>query len=499
MTLRTYKKKRSFKKTPEPLGKPSGSRSKKTFVVQRHDASHLHYDFRLEAKGVLKSWAIPKGPSMNPSEKRLAVMVEDHPIEYAKFEGDIPEGNYGAGHVDIWDNGSYEPVDENGETMSEKEFLAHLKNGSVKFKLNGKKLKGEFALVLMKGGGENNWLLIKHKDEFATNDDYDIESLPHSLKAAKKSNSKKGNAKKSPYKASYGRGKETVKFTNIDKVFFPDDGYTKGDIIEYYDKISKYILKHLKDRPQSLRRNPNGIKDDGFFHKDVGGDVPDWIDKYKSWSDSANKEINYIVCNKKATLLYMANMGCIEINPWNSRTISPDNPDYLVLDLDPSDKNTFDEVIETAQVIHEILEGAGCANYCKTSGATGLHIYVPLAAKYDYEQARIFSQIVAKMAQEQLPKITSVERSLKKRGNKIYIDYLQNKTGQTLSCVYSARPKPGATVSTPLEWKEVKPGLTPQDFNIMNIFKRLEKKGDLFAQVLKKGIDMEKVLRKLEG
>ncbi|HYD22871.1 MAG TPA: hypothetical protein VEB40_15415, partial [Flavipsychrobacter sp.] len=184
----------------------------------------------------------------------------------------------------------------------------------------------------------------------------------------------------------------------------------------------------------------------------------------------------------------------------NSKVQAPDNPDYIVMDIDPSDKNTFAQVIETAHVIHDILDKAGCPSYCKTSGATGLHVYVPLAAKYNYEQAREFAHMIAILAQEQLPDFTSLERSLKKRGNdRIYIDYLQNRPGQTLSSVYSARPKPGAPVSTPLDWKEVKPGISPRDYNIKNIFKRLEKKGDLFAPVLKKGVDIIKAIKKLGG
>jgi bifunctional non-homologous end joining protein LigD len=288
--------------------------------------------------------------------------------------------------------------------------------------------------------------------------------------------------------------------TNLDKIYFPDEGYTKGDVIEYYDKVSKYIVKYLKDRPESLRRNPNGIKDEGFFHKDAGDAAPQWIDKYAMYSESADKQINYIMCNDKASLLYIANMGCIEINPWNSRYMTPDNPDYLVMDLDPSDNNTFDQVIEAANVVHDILERAECKNYCKTSGATGLHIYVPLSAKYDYEQARMFAEMIANLTVEQLSAFTSIERSLKKRGKgNIYIDYLQNKSGQTLSTVYSVRPKPGATVSTPLDWSEVRPGLTPKNFNIKNIIRRIEQKGDLFAGVLKGGINMEKALKKIGG
>lgn len=203
MGLGTYKKKRRFNETPEPEGKVEKAADKLTFVVQRHDASRLHYDFRLEADGVLKSWAVPKGPSLNPSDKRLAVMVEDHPVSYGTFEGDIPEGNYGAGHVDVWDHGTYEPVNEKGEVITEKEFLQNLKEGSIKFAMKGRKLKGEFALVQMKGRGENNWLLIKHRDKYATDEAYDSEeyakksSLKYSAeKRARKATAKKPAAKK---------------------------------------------------------------------------------------------------------------------------------------------------------------------------------------------------------------------------------------------------------------------------------------------------------------
>lgn len=174
MSLSTYKSKRRFQETPEPEGKTASSKSRLIFTVQRHHASHLHYDFRLELNGVLKSWAVPKGPSLNPKDKRLAMMVEDHPKDYAGFEGDIPEGNYGAGHVDVWDHGTYEPVDEKGEVISPAQFAKDLKAGSVKFRLKGKKLKGDFALVHMKKG-ERTWLLIKHRDKYATDEPYNSE------------------------------------------------------------------------------------------------------------------------------------------------------------------------------------------------------------------------------------------------------------------------------------------------------------------------------------
>jgi bifunctional non-homologous end joining protein LigD len=290
-----------------------------------------------------------------------------------------------------------------------------------------------------------------------------------------------------------------VKLTNQNKLYFPKDGITKGQVVAYYNSISKYILPYLKDRPESLKRNPNGIEDKGFYHKDAAEDAPSFVDSITLYSEGARKDIDYILCNNKATLLYMNNLGCIEVNPWCSRTKSLDNPDYLVLDLDPSDKNTFNQVIDTALAVKEILDKAGAVGYCKTSGASGLHIYVPLAAKYDYDQARMFAELVAHHAQELVPKFTTLERSLNQRKGRLYIDYLQNKRGQTLASVYSMRPVPGATISTPLEWKEVKHGLHPSDFTMETLPKRLEKKGDLFKPVLGKGIDMVKCLKKMEG
>jgi bifunctional non-homologous end joining protein LigD len=292
-------------------------------------------------------------------------------------------------------------------------------------------------------------------------------------------------------------GSHEVLLTNQEKLYWPDEKITKGDLIEYYDKVSRYILPYLKNRPQSLRRNPNGIKDRGFFHKDAGHDAPDWVDTASLPADGAKKKIEYILCNNKATLLYLNNLGCIELNPWNSRIGKLDNPDYMVIDLDPSDNNTFEQIIDTARVVKEILDKAGANAYCKTSGATGLHVFVPLKAQYGYDEIRDFAEIIALRTQEILPATTTVERSLNKRNGRIYLDYLQNKKGQTVASVYSVRPKPGATVSTPLLWKEVKPGLTPSMFTMHNLVKRLQKKGDLFQGVLKEAINLKKCLKNL--
>ena len=295
-------------------------------------------------------------------------------------------------------------------------------------------------------------------------------------------------------------GKIKVKATNVNKIYFPDDEITKGDVINYYQQIADYILPYLKGRPQSLLRMPNGINALGFFHKDAGVDAPSFIKTKKLFSESTNKHINYIICDNKATLAYLNNLGSIEINPWHSTINTLDNPDYLIIDIDPSNENTFQQVIEAANVVKQVLDKAGAPSYCKTSGASGLHVYVPLANKYTYEQAKDFTYLICILASEQIPGFTTLERNLQKRGHKhIYMDYLQNRRGQTIVSAYSLRPKPGATVSTPLLWKEVKSGLTPQDFTINNIMKRVKKMGDIFYPILEKGINLNKCLKNLGG
>ncbi len=840
-SLDQYNAKRDFTKTDEPEGKAESSNGKLKFVVQRHAASRLHYDFRLEMDGVLKSWAIPKGPSLNPDDKRLAMMVEDHPYSYRTFEGTIPKGNYGAGEVEIWDEGTYEPLEKLKGKSDDLVMRSELHRESMKFILHGKKLKGEFALVKIKNSkDENAWLLIKHRDQFAL-EYYDAEEntdpnskvtaaleikknkkkqvqdestksfknyapalsgekklknfiTPMLAESSEKPFTKKGWAfeikwdgyraiadlrnelqlysrnglsylekfkkvanslklqqhqmildgelvayddtgkpnfqwlqkigdnpnimviyqvfdllwlnghstenltylqrkellkealvetelvkyhdhiledgekfftlieqmelegmmakqtestyregmrssdwlkiksqqteeviicgftapkgsrkkfgslilgryngeelifcghtgtgfsdktlvelyekmkpliiEKSPFKTipktndkptwlkpelvaeikfteltndnifrhpvflglredinahelNFENKKtanealvplkksvterkneqlqkidqKQVKLTNQNKLYFPKDQVTKGDVIAFYQNISKYILPYLKNRPQSLNRFPNGIDGMSFYQKDAAEETPDWIETQKIFSESTEKYINYIICNDKAAMAYLNNLGCIEFNTWTSQINTLDQPDYLVLDLDPSENNTFDEVIETAKMVKNVLDRGKIDGYCKTSGSSGIHIYVPMGAKYSFEQVKDFGHILMQLVQKELPQLTTLERALQKRDkNKIYLDYLQNRRGQTLASVYSLRPKNGAPVSMPIEWSELKPGLQPTDFNIENALSRLEKKGDLFKPVLRKGIDMLKSIEKL--
>ncbi|MDQ0592678.1 bifunctional non-homologous end joining protein LigD [Chryseobacterium ginsenosidimutans] len=324
----------------------------------------------------------------------------------------------------------------------------------------------------------------------------EINEKPKEMKA--KTPSKKIEISEKDQEITLNRHK--LKLTNQDKIYFPKDEVTKGDVIEYYQSVADYILPHLKNRPLSLNRFPNGIEEQNFYQKDASDNIPDWIKTTQVYSESNDKYIDYIYCNDKATLAYLNNLGCIDMNPWNSALPDLEHPDFMVLDLDPSKKNTFDDVIETALQVNEVLESIKIKGYCKTSGSTGIHVYIPMGGKYDFDQVKDFAHILMKQVNKKLPKITTLERSLQKRDEKkIYLDYLQNRTGQTLASAYSLRPKEGASISMPLEWDELKPGLKPTDFNIHNTLERIKEKGDLFKPVLGKGIDMMKALELLQN
>jgi DNA ligase D-like protein (predicted polymerase)/DNA ligase D-like protein (predicted 3'-phosphoesterase) len=451
MKLSHYKSKRNLKVSNEPKALTKKTKtSTLVFVIQEHHASHLHYDLRLEAEGVLKSWAIPKEPSIDPSIKRLAIQVEDHPYSYKDFEGTIPSG-YGAGTVSIWDSGTYD-VDGLNSSQSEKQILAGLKKGSLHFTLRGKKLNGIFHLVRLKNKKE--WLFIKKKNS--------------------------STSIKSP-------------LTNLEKLYWPTEKISKGDLLHYYSSIASFILPHLKDRPQSLRRYPEGIKGPVFFQKNLTSH-PSYITTTSI--QQSEKIVHYLLINNEESLLYAVNLGCIELHSFFSRTASLEKPDYLVLDLDPKGAS-FSDVVLIAQEIHKLLDAIEVPSYPKTSGATGIHIAIPLGAKYTYSQSHQFAEILAMIIHRKLPHITTLERSISKREGKVYIDYHQNNLGQTLAAPYCVRAKPNATVSTPLKWAEVNKRLTPNKFTIKNIPSRLKKLGDLYAPTLGKGIDLQSAIHNL--
>lgn len=287
-------------------------------------------------------------------------------------------------------------------------------------------------------------------------------------------------------------------FNNLGKVYWPREGYTKRDLLNYYYAVGGYILPYLKGRPQSLNRFPNGIGGKNFYYKNVSETAPDWVQKLP-YTTSQGERKNFLVVEDLGSILWMANMGAIEMNPWNSTVRKPDNPDWCVIDLDPTEKNTFGQVITVAQVARQVLQSMNVSSYPKTSGSTGIHIYIPLAARYTYEECQLFGRLIATRIHAQLPNITSIERLTDRRKGKIYVDFLQNRPKATLAAPYSVRPKPGATVSMPLHWEEIKTGLTIARFTIRNAAARIRSEGDIFRPVLGKGVNIEKALGSLAG
>jgi bifunctional non-homologous end joining protein LigD len=289
-----------------------------------------------------------------------------------------------------------------------------------------------------------------------------------------------------------------LKLSHVDKPYFPDDGITKGDLLEYYRDVADVVVPYLRDRPETLHRQPDGIMAPGFYQKSAPEGLPSWVPTASIESDSRGEAIRYLMCQDAASLLYVVNLGCIELNPALARIGTWDRPDYLVIDLDPDDVG-FAKVIEAAVEVRRILDRLEAPSACKTSGKTGLHIYVPLGALYGWEQARTLAELIAGLAHQRLPSTTSVARPPSKRRGRVYLDFLQNVRGQTVAAPYSVRPVPGAWVSAPLDWSEVGPGLDPAAFTLRNMRRRLERRGDLWRKVLGPPLDLRAALERLEG
>ncbi|MDP1880793.1 MAG: DNA ligase D [Parachlamydiaceae bacterium] len=289
-----------------------------------------------------------------------------------------------------------------------------------------------------------------------------------------------------------------LKFNHLNKVYWPNDGITKRDLLNYYYQVAPILLPYLKDRPQSLNRFPDGIEGISFYQKDVTKSAPEWMELFP-YHTSLDEDKNFLIVKNEEDIFWMANLGAIEMNPWSSTVEKPDYPTWSIIDIDPSDKNSFDDVIDVALMTKKVLDELKIEGFCKTSGATGMHIYIPLGSKYTYDQSQLLGRLIATQVNEQLPEKTSIERLTKKRSEKVYVDFLQNRPQATLASPYSVRPKPGATVSMPLHWDEVKKGLKPQSFTLKNAMERIRSEGDLFKPVIGKGINLNKALKGLES
>jgi bifunctional non-homologous end joining protein LigD len=471
---------------------------------------------------------------MDPDVRRLAVPTEDHPVEYLKFQGDIPEGNYGAGQHRIWDSGTYKLLDgDDPEQQYEK--------GKLKFELDGDKIKGTFNLFKL--GRQDRWLLVKSKDKYA-DADWKLELLipdedgnkfivdepketkprgPRDGRATAKEKENKPVVKKSasvkageklPTVASL-LGKETlegdatvkigdcaVDFTSLDRVYWPDEGYTKADLIRYYYEVADHILLYLKDRPLIMKRYPTGIQGQSFHQHDVD-EVPEFVQTtaLEAKNEQGMHQVDYIVCGNLQTHLYLANLGAIERHPFHSRIGKLDFPDWFVFDLDPGDEVEFETICDVAVIARDVIADLRLKSYAKTSGSRGIHIYVPVKPEYAYGQIADIAAQIAKLITEETPDSATVERSKsKRRPSQIYVDHMQNVYGKSVVAPYSVRPKPGATVSAPLEWKEVeKKKISIEDFTIRNMVDRIKKKGDLFEPVLKNKQSLETAMEKLKA
>jgi bifunctional non-homologous end joining protein LigD len=522
MGLEVYQKKRDFRRTPEPRGKISKA-NKHRFVCQEHHASSLHFDFRLEIGGVLKSWSLRKGPTMNPEIRRLAIPTEDHPVEYLEFQGHIPEGNYGAGEHMQWDSGTYKLLD--GDDVEEQ-----FKKGKLKFELNGEKLKGTFNFFRL--GGRDQWLMVKGKDKYA-DDGWKLELLmpdkegnkfieddnrPARRSAKKnqavvKTSAKAKKGEKLPsiasiLKAKDPTGDERVKvgdyvvgLTSLDRVYWPHEGFTKADLIRYYYEVADFILAYLENRPLILKRYPAGIRGH-FFHQHNVDEVPEYVRTIAlEAEDMGIHTVDYVVGGNLQTHLYLANLGAIERHPWHSRVDKIDFPDWFVFDLDPGEGVKFETICDVAISAKGVIAKLGLESYAKTSGSRGIHIYVPIKAEYSYDQVADLAARIAKMVADENPKAATVERSKsKRRKGQIYVDHLQNAYGKSVVAPYSVRPKAGATVSAPLDWVEVKKKkISTADFTIENMIQRVKKKGDIFGAVLTNKQSLERAFEKLKG
>jgi bifunctional non-homologous end joining protein LigD len=774
--LREYRRKRDASVTPEPSGRSRSraGRPEPVFVVQRHDARRLHYDFRLERDGALASWAVPKGVPLEPGQQRLAVHVEDHPLEYASFEGEIPQGQYGAGTVELWDAGTYELLEEK-------------RDGGLTVRLHGKRLEGTWALVPAKLSGDpRNWLLIRKRDhgtapaarteyrpmlarlseqipkdgwlfeikwdgyrivarvsggeaelrsrkwedytrrfsgvakelpralrtpdcvvdgEVCALDDrgrpsfsamqqgkantpivyyvFDLlevdgepmvdrplaerrrrldrlldprnrtvrlsetfddgASLAEAAKAqglegivAKRAGSryrpgersrdwlkiKRGKPRQEFVVAGYTKGKgrragrlgslvlavhedgelvyagnvgtgfsdreidrllgllrplerpdspfrdvprmprirkdevvwvepglvvevefvewthdrrlrapsyvglhddkeaeavtieqplpdevrkgrRVLKLSNLDKPFWPDEGITKGDLLAYYRAIAPVLVPHLRNRPFTMKRYPDGWQGGHFFQKDAPKHMPDWIPRWPFTATTRDRQrrrrrVEAPLVNDELALLWMVNMGCIDMNTWYSRVDRPERPDWVLFDLDPSAGVGFRETVQVALLVKEALDALGLKGYAKTSGSKGMHVLVPVERRHGYDETREFAEIVARtLARTHRGLVTTEWSKAKRRG--VLVDANQNGEGKTIASVYSVRPRAGAPVSTPLRWDEVDESLDPSAFTMEAVLDRVRRKGDLFEAVLTTRQSLGRALRSLRS
>jgi bifunctional non-homologous end joining protein LigD len=471
MALDEYRRKRDFKKTPEPPPERVTGRTRElSYLVQKHDATRLHYDFRLELDGVLLSWAVTKGPSIDPTDKRLAVRTEDHPLSYGTFEGTIPKGQYGGGTVMLWDQGIWEPKDDP---------RAGLKKGHLSFVLRGERLKGGWDLIRMRGDGKReNWLLVKKKDKDARHNGANgsfLEDLASSVKSGRSMDEIAGAPLRERNLGAKRQASLTlagVAITHPDRVISKLGQITKGELAEYYAGVARFILPRITRRPLSLLRCPSGIEGKCFYQrnlaKGLGADVHPFKFRRKG------KTFEYLYIEDVKGLLDIVQMGAIEIHPWGASIDSIDYPDRLIFDLDPAPDVSFDALKLGAQDLRRRLKQRGLESTVKCTGGKGLHVTVQLAEKDTWLAVKSFAAIVTQEMVTAAPDSYVNTMSKPKRTGKIFIDYFRNDYTATAIADYAVRARPGAPVALPLTWTELADVQSASQFTIRDVLQRLK-------------------------
>lgn len=455
--LTEYKRKRNFSKTKEPDTNHSKVHQKLHFVIQHHLARKDHYDFRLEWKGVLKSWAIPKGPSYHTSDKRLAIHVEDHPYSYRNFEGTIPKGQYGGGTVMIFDEGFYEPLGN---------FEQDYQKGNIKFFLKGKRLQGFWSLVYF---NEDNWLLIKEKDSFLGFSD--IKKYDTSIKTGR--TMREIEQKQKSITSKKDAIVENIEITHPQKKIFERPNISKLDIALYYQKVAKRMMPFLHNRLISTIRCPDGIKGEQFFKKHFQNNHSG-IGKIHIPNEHDHKEDYYYIKNVGA-LISEVQMNSFEFHTWGCNIWNLDHPDMLVFDLDPDEGMTLQKIRQGVRDLKSVLDELALTSFLKTSGGKGYHVVVPIHSLKTWEEFREFARNIAKLMEAKWPNryISNVRKE--RRKGKIFIDWIRNTKSATSVAPYSIRCREKAFVSMPISWRELDK-VKPNGITMKEAIKRLKKK-----------------------
>lgn len=519
--LAPYHSKRDFSRTPEPAGGVPADRKGDPlrFVVQRHRARRRHYDVRFEMDGVLASWAVPNGPTLDPAAKRLAVHVEDHPIEYIDFEGVIPAGEYGGGDVIVWDAGTWEPHETDDP-------VAAVAAGELHADVFGQKLRGRLILVQRGRNREDSdqWLLMHKNDEYAVSG-WDAENFPDSVLTGRTNDQVKADPDRiwrsdlPPAEASielrprpvpgpreaelkaldelgpdgiwevFGR---KLRLTNLDKELFParphEDAVSKRDLVRYAARIAPVLLPYLAGRPLNMHRFPGGASEPGFWNKQLPQHAPDWLPRWDNPDAKRDRTSTYLVVNEPAALIWAANYGALEWHAWTSLCVRPASPTYALIDIDPGTATTWDEILILARLHRTALEHLKVRAQPKVTGRRGIQIWIPVEEGLTYQDTRVWVEQLSKTVGAVVPELVSWKWDVSERQGLARLDYTQNVSNKTLVAPYSPRPAPGAPVSAPIDWAELDdPSLRPDKFTIRTVLDRLAERGDLFRPVLGEG------------